>query len=336
MFPCGRIAERYVNRHIRDDDDELDHGAEVHMLLCALDYKQTANPLTCSVDGKNMERLVAQCGVRDFTAMYDEQCTHPAVADALRGVASRCQDGDYFVFYYSGHGTNLADQSGDEEDGQDEALCLVTESGQINYHSCMTDDELADIITENVPPSCKVLIITDCCHSGTIADLDREQWNDFQAISMTGCMDNQTSGDMGKGGIFTHSMLVSIQKLLESGHDEFSVGKLYNTTLTYDDRIFNSPQDISMQYSNGCNPSQVKFPLIPQGPYISPMMAAKRDVQMSSGGADELSNPGMLQQALVSNNVAPGVLAHIVNLADDALDIDDVLAAGQKAGCSIM
>lgn len=341
MVFCGQLAPRYINTLVADDNTaELskDDG-QVHMLLCALDYKKTDNALTCSLDGKNMESLARQCGVTDVTSMYDEQCTHPAVAEAIRQVGSRCQDGDYFVFYYSGHGTNLKDYGGDEEDGQDEALCFVTPDGQIDYNSCMTDDEFADLITQNVPQSCRVLIITDCCHSGTIADLNCDQWDGYQAISMTGCMDSQTSGDMGKGGIFTHSMLVAIQKLLESGDSDFSVGKLYNTTLTYDQRIFNSPQDISIQHSNGCQPTDMAFPLVPKGDYTSPMMAAKRDLQIPEGDDEEgaasaaaLAGPA----ALLNNGVAPGVAAAIATLSDDKLDIEDVLAAGRKAGCSIM
>lgn len=41
-------------------------------------------------------------------------------------MAASCEPGDFFVVYYSGHGTNVEDQDGDEEDGNDEALCLRT------------------------------------------------------------------------------------------------------------------------------------------------------------------------------------------------------------------
>ena len=34
-------------------------------------------------------------------------------------MAQRCQPGDYLVFQYSGHGTHVEDENGDESDGRD-------------------------------------------------------------------------------------------------------------------------------------------------------------------------------------------------------------------------
>merc|ERR1712125_236256 len=111
------------------------------------------------------------------------------------------------------------------------ALCFVTPDGQINYDSCMSDDVFAELVTTYVPEGVRILILTDCCHSGTLADLNKDCWSGRQAISMTGCLGHQTSGDMGKGGIFTHSLLVALQKLVEGGDEDPSVGLVYNTTL---------------------------------------------------------------------------------------------------------
>ena len=41
-------------------------------------------------------------------------------------MAQSCSLGDYFVVYYSGHGTSVDDVNKDEIDGKDEALCLMT------------------------------------------------------------------------------------------------------------------------------------------------------------------------------------------------------------------
>lgn len=334
---CDVATKIYMNVPVNGDyNADLSHNdGEVHLLICALDYKQTDNSLTCSLDGKNVEELARVCGVRDVTAMYDEECTSEAVSRAIQQVGSRCSEGDYFVFYYSGHGTNLADQSGDEADGQDEALCFVTPDGQINYESCMSDDTFAELVTQHVPGGCRCLILTDCCHSGTIADLEKDIWSDHEAISVTGCMDSQTSGDMGKGGIFTHSMLVAIQKLVEGGDEEFSVGMLYNTTLQYDKRIFDSPQDISIQCTANMKPDGMAWPFVPPDSYVSPMMKAKRDLHIENEDDDEgaiHSNPSAMQ----ASGVSPDIAAHIASLSDDKLDINDVKAAAKIAGCNVM
>merc|ERR1712032_1584467 len=161
---------------------------------------------------------------------YDEQCTKENVLAAIEEVGRRCGEDDYFVLYYSGHGTQVDDEDGDEDEGKDEALCLVSPDGQISYETLLIDDDFAEHLTDSIDESARIIILTDCCHSGTICDFDKEIWEDREAISMAGCLDNQTSGDIGKGGIFTHSMLLAIDQLQDAGEEDYSVGMLFNGT----------------------------------------------------------------------------------------------------------
>merc|ERR1711920_671227 len=151
---------------------------------------------------------MGQCGVQNLVAMYDEQCTRENVLAAIEEVGGRCGEDDYFVLYYSGHGTQVEDEDGDEDEGQDEALCLVDEQGQISQGTLLVDDDFCEALTDAVDPSARIVVLTDCCHSGTICDFDKEMWEDRHAVSIAGCLDGQTSGDIGKGGIYTHSMLL--------------------------------------------------------------------------------------------------------------------------------
>lgn len=275
---CNQVIH-VTNQHVLDHaaySEPAPHAGgsgTVRVIILALDYKATKNPLTCSIDGRNMEKLVRNCGIPDsnIVAMYDEQCTKQNVSNLVRQVGSQCTAGDYFVFYYSGHGTNLADQSGDEADGQDEAFCFVTPDGQVNYSSCMSDDDFSDLVTEVLDPGVNVLVLTDCCHSGTICDFGNGHWAGRKAVSITGCLDNQTSGDIGKGGIFTHSMLLALGALKEEGDSDFAVAKLYNKTIEEDEEVFNSEQDITLQSAPGFTPNHMAWPLMPQGGWQPPL-----------------------------------------------------------------
>mmetsp|Transcript_10108 Transcript_10108/g.22687 ORF Transcript_10108/g.22687 Transcript_10108/m.22687 type:complete len:316 (-) Transcript_10108:123-1070(-) len=296
------------------NDYERPPSGEIHMLICALDYKRTENPLTCTIDGKNMQELADLCGVRDLTVMLDEECSAGAVTAKIQEIGQRCGEDDYFIFYYSGHGLNIADEGGDEEDGEDEAFAFVDAQGQVSYDTVLTDDDFATVITSSIPPNTRILILTDCCHSGTICDFDREEWADHEAISIAGCMDSQTSGDIGTGGIFTHSMLMAIEELMDM--EEYSVGKLYNTTLKFDDKVFNSAQDITVQSSSATRPHRMAWPLVPLQDYQSPMRKSK--------------NPS---RGLNMN--LPGVSTAMASLAGDLPNKGDVAAEGDGR-CSIM
>merc|ERR1719195_262792 len=217
--------------------------------------------------------------------MYDNQCTKQNVAAKIAEMGRRVQDDDYFVFYYSGHGISVPDSSGDEEDGQDEALCFVGPGGQLAGRFFMTDDEFAETVVESIPEEAKILILTDCCHSGTIGDLDKDVWEDRQVISITGCTDVQTSGDIGKGGIFTHSMLLAIEHLQAADEEEYSVGMLYNGTVHEDDTVFHSQQDITIDSSASVSPKEMCWPLIPQAGYKAPLSQAVQTAAGSVPGA---------------------------------------------------
>ena len=100
------------------------------------------------------------------------------------------------VIYYIGHGTNTRDTSGDEADGFDE--CLFFTDGVI------IDDDLCITITDNKANCSKLILLSDCCHSGTIYDVpDRKD-----ILSISAAADNETAKQdwiEKKGqGIFTY------------------------------------------------------------------------------------------------------------------------------------
>merc|ERR1712039_363964 len=126
-------------------------------------------------------------------------------------------------------------------------------------------------MTSVIPAETCCLVMTDCCHSGSICDFSDPGWQSREAICMSGCTDAQTSGDTGRGGIFTHSLLMAIQELHDEDEDDYSIAQLYNKQLEKDDEVFNSEQDITIKWTAELNgPQDMAWPLIPEGEYQAP------------------------------------------------------------------
>lgn len=70
-------------------------------------------------------------------------------------------------FLFLGHGGQIADKEGDEDDGYDEILIPgdYKESGQI------VDDWIYSAFVTKIKAGVHVVAIVDCCHSGTAMDL---------------------------------------------------------------------------------------------------------------------------------------------------------------------
>jgi hypothetical protein len=68
------------------------------------------------------------------------------------------------VVQYSGHGSFVPDEDGDEPDGTDECLCPY----DVRSQGPITDDELFTLYSDRAQ-GVRVLMIADSCHSGTVA-----------------------------------------------------------------------------------------------------------------------------------------------------------------------
>jgi hypothetical protein len=89
----------------------------------------------------------------------------PSLENIFREMANLVQSSsDYLVFFYAGHGTQVSDGGGEEEDGLDE--CIVTTD--VKY---IKDDVLKQRLVDTLRPSQKLLCVFDCCHSQTMLDL---------------------------------------------------------------------------------------------------------------------------------------------------------------------
>jgi len=117
--------------------------------------------------------------IQDYYGFQDEDITvlvddadHPPptkanIIAAYQSVVAKSQPGDAIFLHYSGHGTKLPDDNGDEDDGYDEALVPL----DFKSAGMIRDDYLYDIIVKALPSGVHVVAVMDCCHSGTVLDL---------------------------------------------------------------------------------------------------------------------------------------------------------------------
>lgn len=128
------------------------------------DYPGTGSDLSGCVNDAN--DWAAELGARGFavTTMFDKQATGKAMREAIAAVIGKAKKGDSVVIQYSGHGSYVPDEDGDEPDGTDECLC----PWDIGAKGPLTDDELFDLYDAKVK-GVKLVVISDSCHSGSVA-----------------------------------------------------------------------------------------------------------------------------------------------------------------------
>lgn len=112
-------------------------------------------------DAKDMQQICKTQGFQTESLLRSE-ATIKNVVNSIKRASESLNSNDFFCITYSGHGGQLPDLNFDEEDGMDETWCLF--DGQL------IDDNLANLWT-SFKAGVRILIISDSCHSGTVAKL---------------------------------------------------------------------------------------------------------------------------------------------------------------------
>lgn len=128
----------------------------------------------CVNDAQDWEQLLRGEGYE--ITVLTEATKAEAVRD-LTEMVGRAKLGDRVVFTYSGHGSWVPDRSGDEADGRDE--CLVMTDYQAG--GLLLDDELQEIF-DRLSTGAGALILSDSCHSGTVARMVMETAETVAAV----------------------------------------------------------------------------------------------------------------------------------------------------------
>ncbi|GAA2427718.1 caspase family protein [Streptomyces coeruleofuscus] len=139
-------------------------GISLHLGLNRVDPNEyngwDGKLIACENDARDMDQLANKAGIQDRTTLLTADATVDNVTQELRKAAQTLTAGDLFFFTYSGHGGQIPDLNGpeDEPDRLDETLCL--------YDREYIDDELYREF-EGFAEGVRIFCLLDCCHSGS-------------------------------------------------------------------------------------------------------------------------------------------------------------------------
>jgi metacaspase-1 len=156
--PIG-IALQFIG-HTRED--AMPTGLSLHLGLNAVDpghYEGWSGQLTaCEADAKDMAAIAALGGFKP-TTILTKKATRAALNKYLSKAAATLKPGDSLLVSYSGHGGQVPDKNGDEDDSMDETWCL--------YDGEHLDDELFAALGR-FREGVRISVFSDSCHSGSV------------------------------------------------------------------------------------------------------------------------------------------------------------------------
>lgn len=299
------------NNYKRSAPQLQDADRNVHMLIVACDYASTDHRLSASYDGQNMLNLSRHCGITKAAVLQNDRCTKHAVLSAIKQTGSLCQANDYFIIYISSHAAYMQEVADHDARGPEEAFLFVDENGQMTSETLLLDTEFSKAVLSSCNPTARIVIITDCCHAGAIIDMDQDCWTGREAVAIAGCRDRQITEESGRGSLFTHSLLLAVDKLTKVGWVDYSVGLLFNAALNEDEAVFQGKQDMVLQHAPGFAADQMAWPLAPMKTYEAPL---NQYAEIVAQMADRKHAPAAIEQQQLARIGVPAPLLQHVQL----------------------
>jgi hypothetical protein len=122
----------------------------------------------CENDAKDWAAALRSRGF-EVSTLINQQATKRAILEGIERLVDLTRSGETAVITFSGHGTWVPDEDGDEPDGRDEAICPYDLPDGV-----ITDDELYERFAA-ARRGARIVFISDSCHSGSVmrfADLE--------------------------------------------------------------------------------------------------------------------------------------------------------------------
>jgi hypothetical protein len=108
-----------------------------------------------------MEKIAVAKGFKPHDVLLGPDATYARVTTKIRSAAAQLEQGDIFLFTFSGHGYQKADSrpDKDEEDELDETILL--------FDVLLLDDVFRKDLWPRFKAGVRVLMVADSCHSGS-------------------------------------------------------------------------------------------------------------------------------------------------------------------------
>ena len=122
----------------------------------------------CKNDALDMRRiLIERFNFHEYEIhlLLNHQATREAILEGLRWLVRETKSQDWVFFSFAGHGTQIKDIDGDEEDGFDECICPFDVEPKYRLN-LISDDEINWFIQELKDRN--TFFLFDSCHSGTM------------------------------------------------------------------------------------------------------------------------------------------------------------------------
>lgn len=121
-----------------------------------------------------VQQMLQKAGYADIKTLVNKQATKAGIVAAFKKLTANCKSGDIIYIHFSGHGQQVTDVNGDEEDGWDEAWIpydayMRYDEKRYKGEKHLIDDEvnvLLASIRHKIGQSGKLLVVVDACHSG--------------------------------------------------------------------------------------------------------------------------------------------------------------------------
>ncbi len=141
-------------------------GYSLHIGVNKVDKKHYGNLQNLSAacqDAIDMQNMAVDTyGYESLGLLQDKQASSDKVLKKIKAAAKKCKSGDIFLISYSGHGSQISIpiRGRRRHEIEDQTWCL--------WDRQLIDDEIYNVF-KTFKKGVRVLIISDSCHSGTIA-----------------------------------------------------------------------------------------------------------------------------------------------------------------------
>lgn len=188
----------------------------------------------CEYDARCMARWLGGQGYEtklmtaSSAASTGNQSLQPNLKNIVAAIMAVSRDPSItqFTFYYAGHGTQVRDTSGDEEDGKDEALVCQSARGPMVVprpdEYFVDDDFVALLRAQFASRDIDIFIVIDACHSGTMCDFGHQlrgarAWggvrglvagpgDKYRVLCLSAASDHQCALETSDGGVMTQHL----------------------------------------------------------------------------------------------------------------------------------